>query len=231
MSAETPTEAQRVAPRRGTYPLAIGAAIAAALFAAFAALGGARSAHSTIAFDATVISVIHGMRMPWLTPLIVAATNLGASVIAGPVAAVVVGYLVVKRLWTAAALVVVVFGVGSYWGTLAQNLIGRLRPLQVDAVIPVPSASSFPSGHSITAMLLYGAIAFLALRIGQRLWIRAAVIAVCVVLIILVGFTRVYLGVHWPTDVIGAWLLGGAWLAVIAGAYMQFEKRVAKSQP
>ena len=229
MTSEQPTEAQRVAPRRRARPLIIGGTIAAVLFAAFAALAAARAAQATLAFDAMVISAIHGMRTPWLTPVMVLGTNLGAFVVAGPVAAVLVGYLLFKRLWTAAALVVVVYGIGFYWGTLAQEVIRRVRPPQAAAIILVPNAFGFPSGHSITAMLLYGAIAFLAFRIARRLWVRVTVAAVCVVLIVYVGFTRVYLGAHWPTDVIGAWLLGGAWLALIAGLYMAFQKRVAES--
>jgi undecaprenyl-diphosphatase len=229
MTSETPTEAQQVAPRRGARPLVIGGAIAVVLFSAFAALAAARAAESTLAFDAMVIAVIHGTRTPWLTPAMVLGTNLGSFTVAATVAAVLVVYLVVKRLWTAAALVVVVYGVGFYWGSFAQSTIGRVRPPQIDAIIPVPNAYSFPSGHSITAMLLYGAIAFLAFRIAERRWVRVTVAAVCVFLIVFVGFTRVYLGAHWPTDVIGAWLLGGAWLAVIAGLYMAFQKRVAES--
>jgi undecaprenyl-diphosphatase len=229
MTSETPTEAQQVAPRRGARPLVVGGVIAAVLFAAFAALAAARAAQATLAFDATVISVIHGMRTPWLNPVMVLGTNLGAVVVAVPVAVVLVGYLLFKRLWTAAALVLAVYGVGFYWGSSAQSAIGRIRPPQIDAIIPVPNAYSFPSGHSITAMLLYGAIAFLAFRIAERRWVRVTVAAVCVVLIVFVGFTRVYLGAHWPTDVIGAWLLGGAWLALIAGLYMAFQKRVAES--
>jgi undecaprenyl-diphosphatase len=229
VTSETPTEAQTVAPRRRTRPLVIGGSIAAVLFVAFAALGAARATQSTLAFDAMVISVIHGMRAPWLTPAMVLGTELGTFPVAAIVAATLVGYLLAKRLWTAAALVAAVYGIGFFWGSLAQELIKRVRPPQIDALIPVPSAFSFPSGHSITAMLLYGAIAFLAFRIGRRLWARVAVAAVCVVLIVFVGFTRVYLGVHWPTDVIGAWLLGGAWLALIAGVYMAFQKRIAES--
>jgi undecaprenyl-diphosphatase len=226
--SEKPTEAQRTAPHRGTHPLVIGGSIGAVLFAAFVALASARGAHATLAFDAMVISVIHGTRTPWLTAILAPGTNLGAFVVTVPVAVALVSFLLVKRLWTAAALVVGTFGVGYYWGTLSQEIIERTRPPQIDAIIPVPTAFSFPSGHSIAAMLLYGAIAFLALRIGRRSWAGVATAAVCVALIVFVGYTRVYLGAHWPTDVIGAWLLGGAWLAIIAGLYMTFEQRVAE---
>jgi undecaprenyl-diphosphatase len=229
MTSETPTEAQTVAPRRGARPFLIGGSIAAVLFAAFAALAAARAGESTLAFDGMVISVIHGMRTPWLTPVMVLGTNLGTFPMAAIVAAVLVGYLLFKRLWTAAALVVAVYGVGFFWGSLAQELIRRVRPPQIDAIIPVPTAYSFPSGHSITAMLLYGAIAFLAFRISWKPWVRVVVASLCVTLIVLVGFTRVYLGAHWPTDVIGAWLLGGAWLALIAGLYMALQKSVVES--
>src|SRR5664279_2769826 len=112
MTSEQPTEAQRVAPRRGSRPFVIGGVIAAVLFAAFAALAAARAAQATLAVDARVISVIHGMRAPWLNPVMVLGTNLGAVVVAVPVAAVLVGYLLFKRLWTAAALIVAVYGVG-----------------------------------------------------------------------------------------------------------------------
>lgn len=231
MSDETTSsEATQIESRSVAHPLAVGALIAGVLLAGFAALAAARQAYATSLFDSTVVRLLHGVQSPLLTRWAILGTQLGSFPIAGTVAAVFVVVLLFRRMWTAAALVVIVYGVGYYWGATAQALVRRVRPPQANALIPVPNAFSFPSGHSITAMLLYGAIAFLVWRTAESRLVRVATVAVCTVLIVLVGFTRAYLGVHWPSDVVGAWLLGGAWLALIAGAYIEWEKHLANER-
>lgn len=226
---EKPIEAQTVSARRTPHPLRVSLLLATGFLAAFVALALARQSEATAAFDSAVTDAADRLRSSALTPWIVQGTNLGAFSFAGVVAAVLVAVLLLRRLWTAAAVIVIVYGIGYYWASIAQEVVRRIRPPQAAALIPVPQAFSFPSGHSITAMLLYGAIGFLVWRASRRTWLRILGVAVCVLLIVFVGFTRVYLGVHWPSDVLGAWLLGGAWLAAIAGVYVWWEKRLAEA--
>lgn len=99
-----------------------------------------------------------------------------------------------------------------------KALVGRARPVWPD---PVDSASfaAFPSGHALSAMVA-GALILWLLRLrgvpARWRWAAGAVVAVSVVG---VGFTRVFLGVHWPSDVVGGWLLGGALVAGSVAAY------------
>ena len=90
-----------------------------------------------------------------------------------------------------------------------KDLIGRDRPV-LDAPVASASGPSFPSGHAMTAAAAYGAIAVLTPR-RTRL-----VIGAIAVVVVTIGFTRVALGVHWPTDVLGGWLFGVTWLAACA---------------
>ncbi|MEV0372683.1 phosphatase PAP2 family protein [Streptomyces sp. NPDC050636] len=108
--------------------------------------------------------------------------------------------------------------------------VGRGRPVWPD---PVDTAdyAAFPSGHAMS-VLVAGALALWLLRLHgagpQRWWAACAVVAVSTAG---VGFTRVYLGVHWPSDVVGGWLLGGALVAGAAGAYAAYVRRAEASGP
>lgn len=116
-------------------------------------------------------------------------------------------------LWAAAT---------SALGTLVQQslkaALGRERPSWPD---PVDSASyaAFPSGHALTVTVTFGLLWWLAVTRGARPAVRRAVAAVGAVSVLGVGFTRVYLGVHWLSDVVGGWLIGAALVALSAAAY------------
>ncbi|MGW3014238.1 phosphatase PAP2 family protein [Streptomyces sp. NPDC001219] len=121
--------------------------------------------------------------------------------------------------WVAATALV-----GTGLQQVLKALVGRDRPVWPD---PVDTAhyAAFPSGHAMSA-LVAGALVLWLLRLGgaRPLWRRTAR-AVVVVSVVGVGFTRVYLGVHWLSDVVGGWLLGGALVAAAAAAYSGFRPR------
>lgn len=126
--------------------------------------------------------------------------------VASLVAAVVLA--VARRPRAAAFVVAATIGAWLVDNGL-KDLIGRDRPV-LDAPVASASGASFPSGHAMTSAAAYGALVVLAPR-RTRL-----VLAVVAVVVVAIGITRVALGVHWPTDVLGGWLFGIAWLAVCA---------------
>ncbi|GAA3291853.1 hypothetical protein GCM10020295_09680 [Streptomyces cinereospinus] len=123
-------------------------------------------------------------------------------------------WLVVRRSawWTAVWLVVTV-AVGTGVQQLMKAVVGRERPVWPD---PVDTAhyAAFPSGHAMTATVVLGLLLWLLHRHGVGRAAFRTVLAVAVVSVAGVGLTRVWLGVHWPTDVVGGWLLGAAVVAV-----------------
>jgi membrane-associated phospholipid phosphatase len=122
-----------------------------------------------------------------------------------------------KRWWLAAYLLVT--GAGALvLDPVLKSLVGRLRPV-VAHPIAHGAGNSFPSGHSLGSMVCYGAIllVFLPAARGRR-W-RTAFITVIAVLIALIGISRILLGVHYLSDVVGAWTLGITWLGLTAFAF------------
>jgi membrane-associated phospholipid phosphatase len=118
-----------------------------------------------------------------------------------------------RRCRTAVALIAV-SSLGAV--LLVQSvklLVGRPRPL--DALLDARGAS-FPSGHAGEALALYGAVALVVLQAADRRWVRIATVAAAAVLVLAVGFSRIALAVHYPSDVLGSVLLCGVWLAATA---------------
>jgi undecaprenyl-diphosphatase len=177
------------------------------------------------AFDAAVGDPVHAARTPLLTSYFYLCTLLANTVTIVALTTAVVIVLAIRRRFAEAVLVVAVVAGGQALSTITKVLVARERPLASGALIPLPGDYSFPSGHSVAGLLLYGVFAFLLVRSLQSRGARIAVIIAAAVLIGSIGLSRVYLGVHWPSDVLGAWLLAGAWLSLCAWVYLRWDRR------
>jgi membrane-associated phospholipid phosphatase len=109
--------------------------------------------------------------------------------------------------------------------TVGKSVIGRVRPPTVDAVPPFESSPSFPSGHSLNALVVSGVVAYLVCLRLRRRAARVAVVAGAALFAVAMGLSRVYLGHHWLTDVLVAWALGLGWLAAVITAHRLWVAR------
>ncbi|MEU9534402.1 phosphatase PAP2 family protein [Streptomyces sp. NPDC048213] len=132
--------------------------------------------------------------------------------------AVLTGWLLYRRAWRLAAWSAVTAVAGGLTGLLVKVVVERARPSLEDPVARAPGFS-FPSGHAMTATTTFAVLLLVLLPLVPR---RARVVcwAVAGLSVLGVGFTRVALGVHWFSDVVGGWLLG---LAVVASTAWAFE--------
>ncbi|ASN40576.1 phosphatase PAP2 family protein [Paeniglutamicibacter terrestris] len=96
-----------------------------------------------------------------------------------------------------------------------KNIWGRARPPLDDALLPVPASYSFPSGHTLNSVAILGVIGYLAFLILRSQWARVVALSSLGCLAVGVGWSRIYLGHHWLTDVVGGLLIGGCWAAVV----------------
>ena len=120
------------------------------------------------------------------------------------------------------AVYVAVTGLGAVVLTTGvKALVDRARPA-VDAVLLVTPDASFPSGHALGSMVTYGVLLLVFLPTVPSRWRRAVEVGV-LLLVVLIGSSRVALGVHYPSDVVGGWALGAVWLAVTAAAFRRWS--------
>jgi undecaprenyl-diphosphatase len=177
--------------------------------------------------DQGTLYAIERLHHPWVTPVMKTVTWLGSGRFALAVlVAGTVGFLLTRRLRTAFALVFVGL-VGLFLSRGLKYVVHRERPAVGWRLIDLPADSSFPSSHALTAAAVYGALAFLLAR-HLRGWRRWGVLALGFLLILLIGFSRLYLGVHYPIDVLAGWCAGFA--CALFGVWIdQFGDRPAGS--
>jgi membrane protein DedA with SNARE-associated domain/membrane-associated phospholipid phosphatase len=165
--------------------------------------------------DPSVMRFVADHRVPWATGLFKGVTWLGSNAVLVPLVVVLGGYVLLRRrnLWAAALLVVALAGANA-WYHVVKLLVARDRPPEAFHLISV-SGFAFPSGHATAAIAAWGAAA-IVLAAGQPAGMKVAIWIGGGLIVTLVAFSRVYLGVHWWTDVVAGVALGGAWLCTLA---------------
>jgi undecaprenyl-diphosphatase len=122
----------------------------------------------------------------------------------------VAGFLLLQGAWRIAVFVVVASSGGWLLNHVLKELFGRARPDVVPHLREVLTLS-FPSGHAMTSAAVYLTLGALLMRISKRRLTKFYCMGAAMLLTALVGASRVYLGVHYPTDVLAGWLLGLSW--------------------
>lgn len=190
----------------------IGAAVAIAGTWGFATLAGHVRSGGTTAFDDAVLQWIGLHRTPTMNAVMLEITSLGT----GSVVTMVVG-VAALFLWlnqhkhSAILLLVATFG-GLVLNNLLKLGFSRPRP----SVIPWATTAdfySFPSGHAMSATIVYSTVAYLAARLQKRHASRVAILGLAALVILLICVSRLYLGVHYPSDVGAGIIIGLAWTA------------------
>jgi membrane-associated phospholipid phosphatase len=192
--------------------LSAGALVAITGTYAFARFASHVSSGRTQAFDESVLRWVAQHRSPSLEPIMMEITFLGTGTVV--MAIVVVSGLFLwlsNHKYSAALLMICTLG-GILLNTLLKVGYSRPRPQLFDWVMPALSWS-FPSGHAMSAAAVYGTVAYLAARLQKRHLHRVITMLCAVVLIALIAITRLYLGVHYPSDLIAGVIIGLAWAA------------------
>jgi undecaprenyl-diphosphatase len=117
---------------------------------------------------------------------------------------------------------------GAVWITLLKNFYDRARPTEV-AHLMEESTKSFPSGHASIASTLYLTLGLLLAQLSHTRRFKVFFLSAAIMLTLLVGITRLALGVHYPTDVLGGWLLGGAWALGVWTLTHLIERRLDRA--
>ncbi len=212
------TMAERLGPRMG-----IGLLAAAIVMVLFAVLASEVLEGETQHFDDAVRMTVHGVASPHATTVLHAITQLGSPLFLLPMTLVAsLIFLRRRRIRGAILLTATMVGV-SLLNWILKSVFQRPRPLPFFG-LTVPASYSFPSGHSLAAFCFYGALAALVTARLRSTFGSALVWAGAVVIIVAVGFSRLYLGLHYPSDIIGGYATGFVWVLTVASADRMFRR-------
>ncbi len=175
-----------------------------------------------VRFDATVTQVLQGWATPLATTVFQTITRLG-SVGVGTLGLGLVAWFGWRRQWLHLGAWLVAVGGGELLSLLLKLVLARPRPSGAPSLVGAPGYS-FPSGHAMVSLIAYGMLTYYAMQ-GLQTWrARTGVVCGTAVLVLLIGFSRLYLGVHYFSDVAGGFAAGTVWLSTCVTA-MELVRR------
>ena len=160
----------------------------------------------------------------WLKATAIDITALGGVTVLTLVTVLVVGYLVADRKAYVALFVAAAIASGAVVNSGLKAFFVRARPEVVPHLVEVTSAS-FPSGHAMNSAMVYLTLAALVARSREHVTVRLYLLSIAILVTMLVGTTRVYLGVHWPSDVIAGWCIGAIWAVLCSLIAKSLQRR------
>jgi len=166
----------------------------------------------------------------WLLEAAQDITVLGGRTMLVSVTVFAIGYLALERKYGAMWLVTAAAAGGGLLETVLKQLFSRGRPSVVPHLVAVTSPS-FPSGHSMLGAIMYLTLGALLARFATRRRTRIYLLAVAVLMTAVIGATRVYLGVHYPSDVLAGWCAGLIWALTcwLVARYLQYRGAVDRT--
>jgi len=218
MEAPSAPEALPATPeskRLLTVELLIGLLTAAAALVLFAWLGREILEGEVLAFDERIRTLVHDLASPRLTTVMRAASLYGGPAVLVPAGLLVAVAFLVKGWRRGALLVIVTLAGTGLLNWLLKFSFARVRPASFFDY-PLPGSPSFPSGHALYAASVFGGLAVLLTARIRNLLLQVAIWFVAISLFLLVGLSRVYLGVHYPSDVLAGYAIGVIWVTAVA---------------
>ena len=163
----------------------------------------------------------------WLRSTVLDFTALGGAPILTLVTVVATGYLIAARKYRTSLFLFASVVSGNLIASGLKLLLGRARPEIVPHLVEV-SSLSFPSGHAMNSAIIYLTIALILSRTVPQRRVRLYLRGVAITLVAMIGMSRVYLGVHYPSDVLAGWLGGAAWamLCWTAAMWLQQARKI-----
>lgn len=217
----------------------IGMSVVAGLLFGFVELAGEVMEGETSAFDKRLLLALRDPLNPdqpggpwWLARVARDITSLGSTTVLTIVTVATLGFLLLLHKRAAALLVLVSIGGGGTLSTLLKMLYDRARPDLVPHGDQVLSAS-FPSGHAMQSAVVYLTLGALMSQFVEGRRTKAYLLTWAMLLTLVIGSSRVYLGVHWPTDVLAGWSVGAAWAAFcwMVAEWLQRRGAVEQDRP
>jgi membrane-associated phospholipid phosphatase len=207
----------------GLY-LTVGLGGVALFLAAFLGMAEDLVEAASFSIDHAVYGALQAAASPALTRLLWLATLCADTrVMTVGTAVAAIGLLLWGRprgaLFVAGAV-----GGGSALAALLKDVFVRPRPPASIALVATPESFSFPSGHAMAGLLLLGSLALLLVASRRPAWLKVAGVAAAALGTMMVGVSRVYLGVHWFSDVVASWCLGAALLCAAGAALLAWER-------
>jgi undecaprenyl-diphosphatase len=185
----------------------------------------------TLAFDRWILLAMRSPTDPaipagpaWLRLSMADVTALGGYTVLTMLTGFAVVYLIIVRKAVTALFLAGSVISGLLMSSILKFVYLRPRPELVAHLVPVQT-SSFPSGHATNAAVVYLTLAILLANAEKNRWVRSYLMAIAIFLTVAVGVSRVYLGVHWPSDVLAGWCVGGAWAGLCSFVTSEIRHR------
>lgn len=199
-----------------THPFFIqmitGASVAAFAFSCLLYLGEDILEKEVISFDVSIVNIIYALRTPSLTSAMLVITAFGSATAFTILSSIVFIYLF-KKKQKEAILFTLIFLSAAGLNLLLKIFFARPRPTLMPLVIE--NSYSFPSGHSMNSMVFYMMMTYFVYRNTKNIRLTALMTAVSIGIVGSIGFSRIYLGAHYPSDVLAGYATGILWCTII----------------
>ncbi|MDM5229607.1 phosphatase PAP2 family protein [Cytobacillus sp. NJ13] len=203
--------------------LALAASIIGGFLLLFIEIVDELKENELIRFDETVIEYVQAFISPRLTEFMNVVTFLGSVKWLAFAVLMAAVLLFVFKKRSLALFMVLSSGLGALFNLLLKWIFKRERP-DIRPLIE-EQGFSFPSGHSMGSFIFYGSLAYMIIHLAKRKRWKAAWTVLLGCFIIMIGLSRIYLGVHFPSDVIAGFAAGGAWLTIMIIGFRYYEYR------
>jgi undecaprenyl-diphosphatase len=203
----------------------------------FLALASEVMEGDTTSLDTTILKALRKADDPsrpigpaWLQGVMLDLTALGGPTVLWLVVLSVVGFLVLQARYHTALVVMATAASGDVLNFVLKNLFLRPRPDVVPHLRDVSGTTSFPSGHAMESAIIYLTLGAMLMQLAERRLTKIYCIGLAVFLTLLVGISRVYLGVHYPTDVVAGWMFGFFWASLCWIVAKRFERETGVAE-